>query len=237
MKDHLTTREVDFVSINIVEDSEALDELKEMGALALPVVARGDDYVIGLDMAKVLALIGSDELPPELLPAADLVERVERIVPAAVRFAGQLPASRHDEHIPGRDRTYLGLANHIVAHVEIFLGRAGGAEFTLKGVDEKVLRGLERRIDPPADLGPRARRATGSLRDWLQSASAGELDRVVPTFFGEQTVHALLASCAYSVAQHTRQLMAVLEMLGIEPDDPVGQECYQGLPMPAGVWE
>ena len=112
--------------------------------------------------------------------AADLVERVERIVPAAVRFAGQLPASRHDEHIPGRDRIYLGLANHIVAHVEIFLRRASGAALAPDGVDEKVLRGLERRIDPPADLGPRARRATGSLRDWLQSASAGEVAAGLP---------------------------------------------------------
>ena len=237
MKDHLTTREVEFVSINVVEDSSAMAQLKEMGALALPVLARGDEHVIGLDMARVLSFIDSEETAPAVLSAPELVDRVEQLVPAALRFAGQLPAGCHNEPIPGRDRTYLGLANHIVAHVEIFLTLADGAEFTLEGVDEEILRGLERRIDPPAELLPRAHEATSRLRDWLSATTAAELERIVGTFFGDQTVHALLASCAYSVAQHTRQLMAVLAMLGIEPDGPIGEECYRGLPMPAGVWE
>ena len=237
MKDHLTTREVDFESINIVEDSAALDELKEMGTLALPVLARGDDHVIGLDMDRVRAFIGAEEAPPEVLPAHELVQRVEQFVPAAVRLAAQLPSDCHDQSIPGRKRTYLGLANHIVAHVEIFLTLAGGAAFTLEGIDEEVLRGLERRIDPPQELRARALEAAGRLREWLSAVAPDELDRVVPTFFGDQTVHQLLAGCAYSVAQHTRQLMSVLEMLGIQPAEPVGQDAYEGLPMPAGVWE
>ena len=225
------------MSINVVEAPDALGELKEMGALALPVLARGSDHVIGLDMDQVRAFIGTQEPPPEVLPAAELVQRVERFVPAAVRFAAQLPADCHDRQIPGRDRTYLGLANHIVAHVEIFLTLAGGAAFTLDGIDEEVLRGLERRIDPPQELRARALKATGRLRAWLSAAAPDELDRVVPTFFGDQTVHALLAGCAYSVAQHTRQLMSVLEMLGIQPAEPVGQDAYAGLPMPTGVWK
>jgi len=237
VKDHLATREVDFESVNIVEDSAALGDLKEMGALALPVLARGGDHIIGLDMDQVRAFIGVEEPPPEVLPAAELVQRVERFLPAAVRFAGQLPPDCRDQPIPGRNRTYLGLANHIVAHVEIFLTLAGGAAFTLEGVDEEVLRGLERHIHPPQQLRVRSGEATSRLRDWLANATADELDRVVSTFFGDQTVHALLSSCTYSVAQHTRQLMAVLEMLGIQPEEPVGPDAYAGLPMPAGVWE
>ena len=237
MKDHLTTREVDFVSINIIEDTGALDDLKELGVMALPVVARGDDHAIGLDMGKVFELVGLDEAPPELMPADDLVARIDDIVLTAVRLAGQLPATHHDRTIPGRDRTYLGLANHIVAHVEIFMSLAAGADFTLDGVDQDVLRGLEHRIVSPADLGPRAAITTGQLRTWWAGAGEADLERVVPTFFGDQTLHALLASCAYSVAQHTRQLTAVLEMLDIEPDDPLTESDYAGLPMPAGLWE
>lgn len=214
-----------------------MDELKEMGALALPVLARGDDHVIGLDMDRVRAFVGVEEPPVEMLPAAELVQRAVRFLPAAVRFAAQLPPDCHDRPIPGRDRTYLGLANHIVAHVEMFLTLAGGAAFTLEGVDEEVLRGLERHIDPPQQLGVRAGEATTRLRDWLSAAAADELDRVVPTFFGDQTVHALLSSCVYSVAQHTRQLAAVLGMLGVQPDGPIADDAYAGLALPAGVWE
>ena len=237
MKDHLTTREVDFISINIQEDEGAFDELRELGIMALPVVARGDDYTIGMDLAQVLAFVGLDEEAPELLPAHALVDRIAATVPAAVRFAAQLPADTHDRTIPGRDRTYLGLANHIVGHVEIFLSLAGGASFTLDGVDPDILRGLERRIDAPAELGPRASRAIADLKAWADDVTPSELDRVVETFFGDQTMNALLGSCAYSVAQHTRQLISVLELLDVEPDRPLTAADYAGLSLPAALWD
>jgi hypothetical protein len=237
VKDHLTTRGVDFIGINIVDDDDALDELNQLGAMALPVVSVGNKFAIGLNMQQVFELIGLDEDPPELMAAGHLVERIEQIVVAAVRYGGQLPVSHHDQTIPGRDRTYLGLTNHIVRHVEKFLGFALGAHVAPGGTDPVVLRGHERRVDPPSRLPARADLAFSELRAWFAEASAGELDRIVETSFGKQTLHSLLASCAFSVAQHTRQLMAVLDMLEIDPDGPLTDGHYEGLPMPTGVWE
>ena len=37
--------------------------------------------------------------------------------------------------------------------------------------------------------------------------------------------------------QHVRQLVMVLEMLGIEPDRPPTKETFAGLPMPDKVWD
>jgi len=37
--------------------------------------------------------------------------------------------------------------------------------------------------------------------------------------------------------QHVRQLVMVLEMLGIEPDRPPTKENFAGLPMPDKVWD
>jgi hypothetical protein len=233
----LSTREVEFTSINIQESPTALKELKELGVMALPVVVRGDEYAIGLDMQQVIDLIGVADAPPELLPAKELVARVVRIVPVAVRFGLQLPPATHDHTIPGRDRTYLGLANHIVAHVEMFLGCAGGAAFRMDDIDEEILKGLERRIDSPADLATRARQAISDLEGWLSEYSPADLERAVETFFGDQSVHVLLGICAYSVCQHTRQLMGVLDILGIDPDGPLGEADYRGLYLPAGLWD
>lgn len=237
MKDHLTTREVDFVSINVVENTEALDDLRDLGVMALPVVARGDNYAIGLDMEQVFNLVGLNEVPPKPLSARELVDRIDQTVISAVRFTSQLPTDQYEQTIPGRDRTYLGLANHIINHVEIFMSLAGGSPFTLEDVDEEVLRGLEKQIDSPAVLGSRGQAATTELRDWLADLNEAELGRIVPTFFGDQTLHSLLATCAYSVTQHTRQLMTVLEMLDIAPDHPLTEADYTGLQMPTGVWE
>ena len=64
-----------------------------------------------------------------------------------------------------------------------------------------------------------------------------DLDRLVKTFFGDQTLYALLGSCAYSVAQHTRQLIAVLELLGGKPDRPLADDDYAGILLPASLWE
>ena len=236
MKDHLATRGVEFKSINIVDEPGAIEELEALGVMALPVVARGTQYAIGLDMEKVFDLVGLDEAQPALLPAETLAGRISSIVLAAVRYASQLPLSQHNATIPGRDRTYLGLANHIVAHVEIFLTFTRGGDFTLDGVDSDVLRGLERRIDLPRDLVDRADAANRAFRTWLDESMPSDLERIVSTFFGEQTLHALLSSCAYSVAQHTRQLLAVLDELGVEADRPLGPSDYEGLPMPTGVW-
>lgn len=233
----MSTREVEFISINIQESATALDELKQLGVMALPVVVRGDEYAIGLDMQQVIDLVGVGDAVPELLPAGELVARVARIVAAATRFASQLPRATYDLTIPGRDRTYLGLANHIVAHVEMFLGWAGGGAFSMDDINAEVLRGMERRIDEPAALGRRAGKAVGDLQDWLAQSSPAHLDRAVQTFFGDQTVHSLLGSCAYSVCQHTRQLVGVLDILGIEPDGRLGHEDYRGMSLPAGLWD
>ena len=167
MKDHLTTREVDFISINIQTEKEAFDQLRELGMMALPVVARGDEYTLGLDLQQVLDFLGIDEAAPELLPADALVDRIASIVPATVRYAAQLPPETHDRTIPGRERTYLGLTNHVVGHVENFLNLAGGANFTLDGIDPDILKGLERRIDSPAALAERADGVLADLWTWF----------------------------------------------------------------------
>ena len=42
---------------------------------------------------------------------------------------------------------------------------------------------------------------------------------------------------AWHAGQHTRQLMLVLEKLGIAPDGPLTDDDFAGLPMPRNVWD
>jgi hypothetical protein len=41
----------------------------------------------------------------------------------------------------------------------------------------------------------------------------------------------------WHAGQHSRQLMWVLEGLGIQPNQPLGPEVFAGLPMPESVWD
>ena len=50
-------------------------------------------------------------------------------------------------------------------------------------------------------------------------------------------MHEYLERTTWHSGQHVRQLVMVLDMLGIEPDGPAGQETFAGLPMPDKVWD
>jgi hypothetical protein len=42
---------------------------------------------------------------------------------------------------------------------------------------------------------------------------------------------------AWHSGQHTRQLMLVLEKLGIAPNQPMTDADFAGLPMPREIWD
>jgi len=46
-----------------------------------------------------------------------------------------------------------------------------------------------------------------------------------------------LSDVGWHSAQHARQIIVVLERLGVTVDRPLGEKDYAGLPLPVGVWE
>ena len=57
------------------------------------------------------------------------------------------------------------------------------------------------------------------------------------TYYGEQPLHHVMERCTWHSAQHARQMIAVLERLGVEPKGKLTAADYAGLPMPQGLWE
>src|SRR5262245_39478232 len=58
-----------------------------------------------------------------------------------------------------------------------------------------------------------------------------------PGLYGNVTLQEYLERTTWHSGQHVRQLVMVLEMLGIEPDRPPTKETFAGLPMPDKVWD
>ncbi len=167
-----------------------------------------------------------------MLDAVGLVERYERVLAAAPRFLRQIPAEHLNDNLPHRDRSYLALGNHLVQIAADFMDVAHGADFTgpLAASVPAIDLGVAALEDKSCHVGQ-------ALRHWLGEASEARLQRTVVTYFGEQTLHQVLERCVWHSAQHARQLMMVLELLGIPADDPLTEADFAGLPMPAGVWD
>ena len=195
-------------------------------------VARGSDYVFAQDLSDVARFVGLDySATPELSPQ-ELVERLQCMLRAALRFGSQIPADRLGDKLPNRDRTYLALLNHIFEIAAGLLKITGGASMT--GEIAAAVPDLDRDL---AALTMRYNEIIEGLDVWWGVREDPECARDVDTFYGTQSLHAVLERITWHCAQHVRQLMMVLEMLHIPADDPLGAQDFERLPMPKDVWD
>ncbi len=181
----------------------------------------------GVDLAQVASLLDLpyDAEPP--LPADVLIERLRHALATATRLVGQFPVRNLGDKLPGRDRTIISLANHIVAIADGYLDVASGSPFD-----------AERSAAEPDVLLDRDTLAKHSHTVASRlAATSTEVERPAETFFGTVSLHTVLERTTWHVAQHARQLAMVLTTRGIEPDRPLGADDLDGLPMPAKVWD
>lgn len=260
VKGYLAARGVEFVAVDVTSEKDALRELRERGIRGIPVVSRGDRYVVGLDLAQVDELVGLASTSC-VVPADELAARAVRLLEAATRYAQQLPPSHYDDPFPGLEGvkppfalpdghvfvledgtpyvphgTYLGLFRHIIghgAHFRRFLERPGD-DYTSLGLYSQF--GEPSLKLSPAELARLCNSIARDIADWWRIHPDKQLDRMLDTFAGPQTLHQMLQRETYSLAQHTRQLMHLLLLLGVEPDGRIGESEFAGLDVPAGIW-
>ena len=233
MREFLADRGVDFDSVNVLEGEDGLADLRALGAKSVPVVSRGDQFVFAQSIRDVVAFLGLDAAPgPELSPR-ELVERLDLILSAARRYTLQMPAAELETAQPNRPRTYRALLYHIFRIPDAFL------EMTRGGTLE-----YEMLVAPP----PEDMRTTGDIAAYGEAVRQGILawwrarddetcGERVATYYGAQPLHEVLERTTWHPCQHVRQLMALLERLGIQPDRPLTAADLSGLPLPAGVWD
>src|SRR4051812_11261769 len=234
VKEFLTNLGVDYQSINVSAQPEAMDELREMGVRTVPVVARGKEYVFAQELADVSTFIGR-KVDFKRLPAPALVEKWLTVLAAAQRQVMQIPAGRLEQRAtPGRDRSIKALAYHIFQVPDAFLQCAldGNEQLAI------VYNGpVPPEVKTVADIRKYGASIEQRLRSWWAAQSDKTCSGTLRTYYGDQPLHHVLERSTWHSAQHTRQIMSVLESFGVRPEAPLTAKDYAGLPMPDGLWE
>src|SRR6266536_2854627 len=91
MKEFLTKHDVAFVSVNVLEDQDAFEELATLGIRSVPIVRRGKDWANGQVLRDVARVAGIAWGGAQVLPASELVARLIAIQTTAQRLFAQIP--------------------------------------------------------------------------------------------------------------------------------------------------
>jgi glutaredoxin len=235
MKEFLTKHGVPFVSVNVLEDRDAFQELATLGIRSVPIIRRGEDWANGQVLRDVARVAGIAWGGAQVLPAPELAQRVVAIQQTAQRLFAQVPDDKLGRLLPNRPRSYAQLAYHIFNIADAFL------EHEIDGAPLKE--GAYNRVPPP-EMDTKEK-VLDYGRDVLARFEAWRRDRADATdfagkanvYYGDVTLHEFLERTAWHSGQHVRQYVMVLDMLGIEPDGPPAPGLFAGLPMPEKVWD
>lgn len=230
-KEFLRTHGIEFESVNVREDPQAMARLAALGARSVPVVARGDAFAYGQDLAVVARFLGI-EADLQRLDVPVLVSRLLALLDSAALLVAQLPEQSWGEKLPGRERTHLDLAYHVSQVVVGFLDAALGGRLTFEHFERKP----PDHLASAADVARLIRSVSQALAVWW-GANQARLPAELDTYYGRQPLHAVLERTTWHVAQHARQLQRLLELRGVEPRPPLAPALLSGLPLPEDVWD
>jgi glutaredoxin/uncharacterized damage-inducible protein DinB len=231
-KEFLTKQGIEYESVNVQDNDEALAELRRLGARGLPVVSLGDRFTLCQSFGDVLAFLDLKTRLGDPLPPAQLFEKIDLVLTAAARYTRQFPESQLKQLFRNRNRTQGATAFHIFRVVEMFIDAAEG-----KGLHVEGFRDL-----PPAewtgkdiaDWGLKVR--DRALAWWDSQTTDRELKRTMTTYYGQRPMHDVLDRTSWHAAQHTRQVILMLESGGTQVDRPLTADDLRGLPVPDEVW-
>ena len=235
MKEFLAKHGVPFVSVNVLEDKDAFAELAALGVRSVPIVRRGSDWANGQVLRDVARVAGIAWGGAEMLPPDRLAARLVTVQQAAQRLFAQIPDDKLGQMLPHRPRSYAQLAYHTFNIADAFL------EHEVDGLPLKE--GVYGRVPPPGKDGKAEILAYGAdvlarfQAWWSGPGQATDFTRKASVYYGDVTLHEFLERTTWHSGQHVRQMMMVLDMLGIAPHGPIGRETFSGLPMPDKVWD
>ena len=208
--------------------------MQRLGARSIPILSRGDDFVFAQNIAQVVEFLKLNEKAGPVLSPAQLVERMERYIDAALRMIPQMPDGQLETQTPGRPRAYGRLAHHMFRICEAFTEVAGGTFFS-NGLPGEVKHPEE--MASTAALADYGQRVKAKVETWWETTPDKGAQAVVETYYGPQKLHEVLERATWHIGQHTRQWVMLLDRHGIAAERPLTDADFTDLPMPKQVWD
>lgn len=220
----------------MLNDSGGREKLLALGVRNVPVVSKGDQFVFGQNLEDVAEFVGLHGTGHTPLPPEQLIAKWVNVLRRAQRYVRQIPNDRINERvIPNRDRSIRLLSHHLFRIGEAFLETAvDGIEYAVQLANVPPKDGTFMTGDEIARYGDTV---IACLQQWWDGLADKSCGQQVKTFFGMQPIHMLFERSTWHSAQHVRQLAALLERYGIEPDGRLTAEDLAGLPLPERLWE
>lgn len=233
-KEFLTRHGVAFRSRNVLEDQEALDELARFGLRRVPIVVRGDKWADGQVLRDVAKLCGIAWGNEKILPPDELCRRVNAIIKATQANVLHLPEDSMQTQLPNRPRSYADLVYHIFNIVDAFVEHEEGIPLAY----EAYYRVPPEEMRTPKGLAEYGEKVGERFNGWFaEHGETADWARKADVYYGQQSLHEFLERTTWHSGQHARQLVWVLERMGIAPAQPLRSEMFRGLPMPEKVWD
>ena len=233
-KEFLSKNGVDYESINVHGNPAAMEALRKLGARSVPIVARGGEFVFAQTLTDVIKFLNLDiRLQKRLSPEA-LVGKISIVLPAAARYLRQIPAAWLDRPFRNRNRPIRALGHHVFRIVEAFLESVDdGHELTY----ERIMQEGAATLRSGEDLARYGALVLARVDRWWEGCADRSCSGLMDTYFGRQPVHVVLERTAWHPAQHTRQLLLILDSLNIEPEGRLTVADLAGLPLPDKAWD
>lgn len=220
----------------MLNDAGGREQLLKLGVRNVPVVAKGDRFVFGQNLEDVAEFVGLHGTGHTPLPPEQLIKKWTNVLRALQRYVRQMPNERLNERvIDNRDRSIRLLSHHAFRIGEAFLETAvDGTEYAVQLANVPPKDGTFTTGDEIARYGETV---IARLQEWWDGLADKSCQQKVKTFFGMQPLYMLYERSTWHSAQHARQLIAVLERYGIEPDGRLTPDDLAGLPLPERLWE
>jgi hypothetical protein len=225
---------VDYESINVHGNPAGMEELRKLGARSVPIVARGGEFVFAQTLTDVIRFLNLDIRLQERLSPEELVGKIRIVLPAAGRYLRQIPREWLDKPFRNRNRPIRVLGHHVFRIVEAFLDAArDGHELTY----ELIMREAAPTLRSGDDLARYGAGVLARVDAWWAGCTDRSGEGMMDTYFGRHPMQVVLERTAWHPAQHTRQLMLILDTLDIEPDGRLTAADLAGLPLPEKAWD
>jgi len=194
----------------------------------------GDKAILGFNRDELTKTLELSYRKEKKVADRRLFETLDRILEAVIRAVRQVPPDRLTWKTPDRDRPLKVFCYHILAdpnHVldAIFTQKYDGSFKLTYGEAAERFRDMEE----VARFGEETRRR---LREASERLAAEDLGGAIDGYSGETNGHELFHHVLGHTAHHLKQLYGFLNMVGVEPTDPLQEEEFEGIAMPTELW-